>query len=600
MREPSVDLSAQRKIAILPDHLANKIAAGEVIQRPDSVVKELLENSLDAGATRVVISVRDGGTSFIQVADNGLGLDADDASMAFVRHATSKIATYDDLESIRTYGFRGEALASIGAVAQVAMKTRRPSDEAATLAKIDGGGRLTISREAREPGTTVTVQNLFFNVPARKKFLKSGATEFRHVHETVQRAALSRPDVEFRFLNDENVVLHVRPSAPNERVGELFGDRVLESLISVEESTDLMSIWGFIGKPTFGQKTRSGQYLFLNHRFIVHRNIGHAIFSGYEHLLLKGTFPFYVLFIDVDPARADVNVHPSKMEAKFDDEHAVYRMTGALVRRALANAQAVPGLSIGPDDPAMDTGLQFTGRQHSRTQLEPLWEQFLDRSTGEIRLGTPPQTPEPTTHVQMPHESDRPAPGAQGLIWQLHNKYILCQVKSGLMIIDQHVAHERVLYELALDRYSHGTQVSQQLLFPITVQLTAAEYSLMEELMPHFRLLGFDLNLFGRNTVVLEGLPPDVRQGNEESIIQGILSLYREYSLKGGIDSRDMLAKSYSCRSAIKAGDALTDQEMRALVDQLFATTMPYVCPHGRPVVLRIPLEELDRRFGRL
>ncbi len=598
-QEASADVQEEprRKIQVLPDHLANKIAAGEVIQRPESVVKELVENSLDAGATKISVVVKDGGTSFLQVADNGRGMDSEDAAIAFLRHATSKIATYEDLESIATFGFRGEALASIAAVAHVSLKTRRAEDDTATMVRIDGGGSPRVSREAREQGTTVTVQNLFFNVPARKKFLKTNSTEFRHVYEAVHRIAISHPELEVQFIADEETIFSLKPNTLDQRLIDVFGEQVVESLLPVEEGTDVVVMRGFVGKPSFGQKSRAHQYLFLNKRYIVHRNISHAIFSGYEHLLLKGTYPFFLLFIEIDPRNVDVNVHPSKMEAKFADEQSMYHMAGALVRHALAESQAVPALSAGTVDTEGDLNLSFTPRQHRWDGGLSIWKPGLESRLLEDRQRQPAGTPEPLT---LQHETVRPESSASGLIWQLHNKYILCQIRSGVMIVDQHVAHERVLYERILERFKSGMHAAQQLLFPITLQFTGGDYGLLSELLPHFQSMGFDLRLFGKNTAVVEGVPPEIKSGAEERIVQDVLSLYKEYQEKGISDARDSLAKSYSCRSAIKAGNPLSEMEMRSLIDQLFATTMPYVCPHGRPVVLRISIDELDRRFGRI
>ena len=596
-----------RRIAVLPDHLANKIAAGEVIQRPESAVKELLENSLDAGARQITVIIRDGGTSLIQVVDDGAGMDEQDAVASFLRHATSKIASYEELEEIRTYGFRGEALASIAAVAQVTMKTRRASDDVAVVVRIDGGGAPRISREGREPGTSIAVQNLFYNVPARRKFLKTVTTEFRHVYDAVHRIALGRPDVAITFISDDETIFDLKPATVEQRMMDLFGERQFAAMIAVEEATDLLTVRGFVGKPTFGQKTRFNQYLFLNGRFIINRTINHAVFSAYENLLLKGTFPFFLLFIDVDPRRVDVNVHPSKMEAKFEDEQGIYRVVSTLVRKALAGAvsESVPGLRMqGTADNG--TALQFTPSQH-------LWPGEVDRGTGEIfgasvrgvdlvdRLfAPPPSSSETATPQSLAHEAGRPEDVSNALIWQLHNKYILSQIRNGVMIVDQHVAHERVLYERALQRFENRMPSAQQLLFPYTVQLSPADYALVQELLPHFELLGFDIKVFGKNTIVIEGIPPDIKGGQEERIVQDMLALYREYQQKTPMDARDNLAKSFSCRSAIKAGDPLSEPEMRSLIDQLFATRMPYVCPHGRPIVLRISIDELDRRFGRI
>ncbi|MBX2992739.1 MAG: DNA mismatch repair endonuclease MutL [Bacteroidetes bacterium] len=614
-----------RRVQVLSEHLANQIAAGEVIQRPESVVKELLENSLDADAKNLLVAIKEGGKKLIQIVDDGMGMDEQDAVASFLRHATSKISSIDDLEGIQTYGFRGEALASVAAVARVTMKTRRREDDTAVVLQIDGGSKPQISREGREPGTSITVHNLFFNVPARRKFLKSNNTEFRHIYDAVQRVALSHPEVALKFISDDETIFDLKSATLEERMLDVFGDRQVEQMVWLEERSAYVSVSGFIGKPVFGQKSRAHQYLFLNKRFITNRNISHAVYTAYENLLVKGTFPFFLLFLEIDPHRVDVNVHPSKMEAKFEDEQNIYRFVSNGVRRTLASNNLVPAMSssYGEDKPG-EIGLQFTRRQHSW----PVPRQFVDRSTGEII--TPGREPavdqtrmnfrggaalvenllgpidkefeDAATQTGERAEShgDRlPNRELSPIIWQLHNKYILTPIENGLMIVDQHVAHERILYERALRRFDHEPPPSQQLLFPQTIELNPSDFSLANELLPHLERLGFSLKPFGRNTVVVEGIPPDVPPGTETKIIEDMLSLYKEHLQHGMMDARDNLAKSFSCRSAIKAGDPLGEQEMKTLLDQLFRTSMPYVCPHGRPVVLRISIDELDRRFGR-
>jgi DNA mismatch repair protein MutL len=612
----------RRRVQILPEQIANKIAAGEVVQRPESVVKELLENALDAGSTRITVVVKEGGTKLVQVTDDGIGMDEADALASFLRHATSKIVAYEDLEEIRTFGFRGEALASIAAVAQVTMKTRRAEDDAATVVRIDGGSSPRVTREGREPGTTVIVQNLFFNVPARRKFLKSPTTEFRHVYDAVHRVAISYPEIGLEFISDDDQIFNLPPAPLSQRLRDVFGERRLEALIPVEETSDVLTARGYIGKPTFGQKSRSHQYLFLNRRYIVSRNINHAVFSAYENLLLKGTFPFFLLYLDVDPRRVDVNVHPSKMEVKFEDEQGIYHFIASLVRKSLASSDFVPSLSLRPDSGAAgETGLRFTGRQHAwpgGNASVPAWNlpgrETVDSRTGEILpAGAPGGTALAGQLLGNINErfaaagptDAAPAEGAptglpgSGPVWQVHSKYILAPVENGLMIVDQHVAHERVLYERALRRFTSGVTTAQQLLFPRTVQLLPSDYALVGELLKELEQLGFDIKLFGKNTVIVEGVPSDVRVGDEEKILEEILTLYKEYRRDSPTAVRDNLAKSFSCRSAVKAGDPLNETEMRSLLAQLFATTMPYVCPHGRPVVLRISIDELDKRFGR-
>ncbi|HEX9657595.1 MAG TPA: DNA mismatch repair endonuclease MutL [Bacteroidota bacterium] len=598
----------QRRVQVLPDHIANKIAAGEVVQRPASVVKELLENALDAGARSVTVVIEEGGKKLIQVVDDGVGMDEADAVASFQRHATSKISSYEDLDAIMTYGFRGEALASIAAVSQISMKTRRDEDEVAVVVHMDGGADVSVSNEGRERGTTVTVKNLFYNVPARRKFLKTTTTEFRHVYDAVQRAVLSFPEMSFRFISDGDTIFQLQEGTFQERMLDIFGQRHMEHLLRVEETTDYISLSGFIGKPSFGQKTKANQFLFLNRRPIGNRNINHAVFSAYEHLLTKGSYPFFLLMIDIDPHRVDVNVHPSKMEAKFEDEQSIYRFVSTVIRKSLSTGDYVPAVSVtGGRDDLGSLGLKFTDRQHSNTRSggidlptsEPglSFRQTIPAVTGADlarRLLTATQEQPTQSHVVVDREETHAS-----LIWQLHNKYILSQVKNGLLVVDQHVAHERILYERTLQRFENAIYSSQQLLFPETIQLTPGEYSLIQELLPYFELLGFGIRIFGKNTVIVDAVPPDVKVGSEKTILGELLAMYKEYQQHSPLEVRDNIAKSYSCKAAIKAGDPLTEQEMRNLIDQLFATQMPYVCPHGRPVVLKIPLDELDRRFGR-
>ncbi len=610
-----------RRIHILPEHVANQIAAGEVIQRPESVVKELVENSLDAGATSILVVIKDGGKTLIQVVDDGEGMGEEDAVTAFLRHATSKIASAEDLEAIRTYGFRGEALASIAAVAQVTMKTRRRDSDVAVVVQIEGGGPPRRSYEAREPGTSVGVHNLFFNTPARRKFLKANSTEFRHVSETVQRLALSHPEKAIKFISDDETLLDLRPASLEARVFDIFGQRMTEGMVWVEASSDLLSVRGFIGKPTFGQKSRANQYLFLNKRYIVSRNISHAVFTAYENLLIKGTFPFFLLFLEIDPHRVDVNVHPSKLEAKFEDEQYVYRLVSSAVRKTLAAHDLVPSLSVAQAEERGEVGLSFTDRQHAwRGDVVDPWTgeivkpafpapptsapsrlggvsgtAIIEQLLGDIKGDIPRIAPENSDTQQ----SDLSVPTVPAVVWQLHNKYILVPIAGGLLVVDQHVAHERILYERALRRAQNNAQGIQQLLFPQTLQLAPADYALVVELLPYFEQVGFVVKPFGKNTIVLEGVPADLGANAEGAVIRDVLTLYREYQQHGTVDARDVLAKSYACRAAVKAGDTLNESEMRALLEQLGQCTMPYVCPHGRPVSLKLSLEELDRRFGR-
>ena len=608
-------LQMKQSIQILPDNIASKIAAGEVIQRPASVVKEVVENSIDAGARNIVITIKDSGKTLIKIADDGNGFSPADLEVAFERHATSKIKSYDDLENIKTLGFRGEALASIAAIAQVEIKSRTADEAVGLSMKVEGGVKHDPEPCGMEPGTTITVKNLFYNTPARRNFLKTNATEFKHILETIQRAALSYPDIAFTFISDDDTVFSVHQSDLFTRIGELFGEELSEGLMECNEETDYLTVYGFLAKPEFSRRTRNEQFLFLNRRYIVNRAINHAVYRAYEHLLIKGSYPFYVLFLDVDPSHIDVNIHPSKLEAKFDNERSVYGIVTSVVRKTLAENDMMPSLSMGdaagPDEhiPASHNRQQST--LHMLRVNPQTGELIEERRPGEQNrtdlnlfqrdsFKTPQRKSEGTDryYEPEPEQTKQESSTESGLIYQLHNKYILAQIRSGLMIIDQHVAHERILYERALKRFTTENPSSQQLLFPETAELGHAEVELVKEIQPLLDTLGFDLKIFSKNTVIIEGIPADVRPGYEHNILKKVLDEYRS-NMGAQIDVRDNLAKSFACKTAIKSGDSLTDEEMRDLIDQLFATEMPYVCPHGRPVVIKLSVDELDKKFGR-
>lgn len=627
----------------LPESLANKIAAGEVVQRPESVVKELVENSLDAGGTEIAVITRSAGKSLIYVSDNGKGMAEEDAVIAFERHATSKISTQDDLDRIMTLGFRGEALAAIAAVAQVELKTRQADEELGTLVRVENGKVMELSKAACERGTSIAIKNLFFSVPARRKFMKSNATEFKHIVETMQRFALCYPHVSFTLSDDDTIALNVKPSGLEDRIRAIYNEEMLNALLPFEASGDGITITGYIGRPNFARKSKSDQYMFLNGRYISSKLLSHAIFTGYEHLMDAQSYPPYVLYLEIDPERVDVNVHPTKSEVKFDDENSIYQMLQQGTRRALSNHNLVPVMTM----PRQETGegvlaaLRFALPTHDRaepfrTNPAPPSNPAITTSSGNWRDAQPPmqnrnretggvgkdvleQLFGRPNYATTPTEAATSAlASSEGVtfqqqvrsvedaehehrlgLWQIHNKYILSQIRSGLMIVDQHVAHERILYEHALKSMEAAMPMSQQLLFPLELATNPAEFALIRELRSDLTGLGFDIMLERGEKVVITGVPNDVRPGQEAAILRELLDQYEEYQQMGKTNQRDMLAASFACRAAIKAGDPLSEREMLDLIEQLFSTTMPYVCPHGRPIVIRIDLGELDRRFGR-
>lgn len=613
-------------IAILPEHIANKIAAGEVVQRPESVVKELIENSIDAGATEIELHIRKAGKALIRVIDNGSGMSPEDALLSIRKHATSKITSEQDLDAIRTLGFRGEALSSIVAVAQFELRTERMEDELGTLIRIDDSSNIQVEKGSFPKGTSISVKNLFYNTPARRNFLKTDATEMKHISDTFERLALSHPEIAFRLFIDEGKTYDYAAGTAAERVQQVFGAQIINALITVKEQTEAMSLTGFLGKPNLIKKSKGDQYLFLNNRFVVSKQVNHAVFTAYENILEKGDYPFFVLFLQIDPQRIDVNVHPSKLEVRFEDDRNLYNFVLAVIKKHLASYDLVPGLSfsMGAEGkermaftPADGGGYRdFSDRPsfqpqpaprirvgYSDDEIDSIFQKLTSPSSPAIEGAGPfeeqhPQSVPVKKVVQMQSffaDDNRSSP----FIIQLHNKYILIQIKSGLMIIDQHVAHERILYERAKKSMEEAMAMSQPLLFPREIILNPGMYMLAQDLSEHLKNLGFDIRFAKHNSIIIEGIPQDVQVGSEENILKDILQEYAANYLEKGLEISDSMAKSYSCKMAIKAGDRLSDEEMRVLIDELFSTSMPYVCPHGRPVVVKIALDEFDRRFGR-
>ncbi len=609
----------RNRIKILPENLANKIAAGEVVQRPESVVKELLENSIDAGAKNIELIVKQAGKSLIQVCDDGSGMTEEDAILCIQKHATSKISSLEDLESIKTLGFRGEALSSIAAVSQVEIKTETREEEIGTLIKIEREGEVYKSKISTAKGTCVSVKNLFYNTPARRKFLKTDTTELKHIIDTFNRIALANPKISFKFYNNDDLVFDYKDGTLEDRISQIFADNMMDALIKVEELTEFISLYGFIGKPSIFRKSKGEQFLYLNGRYVVNKNINHAVFNAFENVLEKGDYPFFVLFLVIDPSKVDVNIHPSKLEVKFDDEKDIYNFVLSVIRKTIASYDLVPTMSFNnPLESEIESKLKFdpfvTSRRNDFSD-RPDYSKKMDFVTNEdIELVFGNLTNEIAKSNEIPLQQvdeyftqketeqnidDTETEQEKGFIIQLHNKYILCQIKSGLMIVDQHVAHERILYEKALSRMDSNLPLSQQLLFPIKVDIDPARLELLRELNPYLEKLGFQLKFKSSNRLIIEGVPEDIKSGSEERILREIVDEFQINYKEKKLEQKDNIAKSFSCKTAIKSGDKLSENEMRILIDQLFGTSMPYVCPHGRPVLIKISLNEFDKRFGR-
>jgi len=628
-------------IQLLPDAIANQIAAGEVVQRPASVVKELLENSIDAGATTIQLIVRESGKTLIQVIDDGFGMSEIDARMCFERHATSKIRTSEDLFKIRTMGFRGEAMASIAAVSQVEMRTRRNTDELGILIKIEASEVKVQEATATEKGTSIQVKNLFYNVPARRNFLKSNPVEMRHILDEFQRVALSNSEITFTLHHNDSEIYNLPAGKLSRRIVDLFGKNYREQLASCEEETSFVSVRGYVGKPEFSKKTRGEQFFFANNRYIKNGYLNHAVMSSFEGLIPEGTYPFYVLFIEIDPIHIDINVHPTKTEIKFDDERTVYAIVQAAVRKSMSQHNLTPSLDFETDVNYTSNIFNF-GNSPFQTQKESAhafnsagsasayprpevparertnltnWNKLyegLGRSVDEFEKIDLNQSNfdfgkdfEPTTIKSKANDIkenrfQRVRQDSESTTFQIHNQYIISQVKSGMLLIDQRAAYERILYEKFSQHLQKHNGASQQLLFPITVKLTPTDFHLMVEIQDEIRNLGFVLGIEGHDTFVVNGIPADSPDENEQAMIEGILEQFKQNEANLHLDRSENVARSMAKRSAGRFGNhSLTVLEMNMLVEQLFASSNPSYTPSGESTMKIVSLEEMAGLFLR-
>jgi DNA mismatch repair protein MutL len=621
-------------IQLLTDNIANQIAAGEVIQRPASAVKELLENAVDAGATEIKLIVNDAGKALLQVIDNGKGMSETDARMAFERHATSKIRNIEDLFRIRTMGFRGEALASIAAVAQVEMKTRRPEDELGSYIEIENS--IVKKQEAcsSPTGTNLCMKNLFFNVPARRNFLKSNAAEMRHIVDEFIRVSMSFPDIFFSLTSNGQQVFHLEAGTLKQRIIQILGNQYNAKLVAVKEDTDYMNIYGFVGKPETARKTRGDQYFFVNNRFIRSAYLNHAVMGAFEDMIAKDSFPAYVLFIDLDPSQVDINVHPTKQEIKFEDEKIIYAFVQAAVKHALAQFSIAPSLdfSLNAEIQSLDAvSKPFTTDKQDATSGSSLYKTFTQRNQAHA---IDPNEKSELKHWKEFFASSQPAvdsrqlpvgseqssftnnedtlnlisgirPRVQNIqildspLLQLHNTYIIAATNAGFILVHQQLAHERVLY----DKYSEtafGKQMpTQKSLFPVTIELATSDAVLLEDLMPELAVIGFQIEEFGTNTFVIQGTPADVLQGNEKHSIELLIEQFKHFSSDMKFSKREKLVRCMARQQAIKAGQQLQQREMLALIEELFQCSTPNVTPMGSPTYLEFKEDYLDRMFGR-
>lgn len=655
-------------IQILPDNVANQIAAGEVVQRPASVVKELVENAIDAGGNSIKINLKDAGRTLIQVIDNGCGMSVTDARLAFERHATSKIRKAKDLFAIRTMGFRGEALASIAAIANVELKTKRTEDELGTHIVISGSEAISQEVSACSDGSNFIVKNLFYNVPARRKFLKANSTELRNIITEFHRIVLSHPEITFQLLHNDTEIYNLPASHIRQRIINVFGKGMNQRLISINTSTSIVKLTGFIGKPKNAKRNLGEQFFFVNNRYMRHPYFHKAIMQAYDKILPPETIPPYFIFFEVDPQIIDINIHPTKTEIKFEDERAVYQIIQASIREALGKFNIVPSIDFDEDNsleipvagrnseieaPMIKVNPEFNPfeadlnynpfdgeknynpfdeerRSFESNQFyqefkaktppsqsgspkkavpekwETLYEEPSKRESEEKlsqaaidRENIPdyfqPQKP-PEEFIQKKLQPQEQIQKAKNF-FQLKNKYILTPIRSGLMIIDQRKAHERILFEKFINSLENHQGIAQQTLFPQTIELNASDYTLLQVIIEDVRALGFDIREFGKKTFVINGTPADILNCEPKELVENLLANYKSNQMDVKLKIRENLAKSLAKASALNYGKSLSNEEMSSIIDQLFACATPNFTPDGKAIISVLESQELESRF---
>ncbi len=621
-------------IKLLPEAVANQIAAGEVVQRPASVVKELVENAIDAEASKITVIVKDAGKLLIQVIDNGIGMSESDAKMSLERHATSKIRKAEDLFSIHTKGFRGEAMASIAAVAQMELKTRPHGAEVGTRIKIEGSEIKDQSEDTCPEGTSIAVRNLFYNVPARRNFLKSNAVEMRHITEEFQRLALSHAHISFELYHNDLSLLSVLKSKLSQRIISIFGKNYQQQLAPIEEETPDLKITGYIGRPEYAKKGRGEQFFFVNNRFIKSPYLYHSVATAFESMIPKDSYPFYVIFIDIDPKMIDINVHPTKTEIKFDDDRLIYGILNSSVKKSLGfnnlahslDFQSDTNTNFGVDNltlnktPSQENQASaFNPRNFSSSggNKNEGWEKLyagLQKNTDTESSESSQQEQLFTSSTEGQHSSSTtfsskmndPADGnnvesghleRSGSVMQVLGKYIVTQVKSGMLLINQNKAHQRVLFERYISTLKNKYGASQQFLFPQSIELSASDYGLVMELEEDIKNLGFVFNDFGQNTIVLNGIPADAPSGKEKELFEGLLESFKE-NQELDLNTQENLARALAKRSAIKEGSKLNSEEMNTIINELFACQTPEYSSDGKRTMTILNETQILGLFG--
>ena len=613
-------------IQLLPDHVANQIAAGEVVQRPASVVKELLENAIDASSTSITLVLKDAGKTLIQVTDNGTGMSPADALLSFERHATSKIKIAEDLFKLSTKGFRGEALASIAAIAHVCLQTKQEGQQIGTKINIEGS-KITGQEPVVIPvGTTIAVKNLFFNIPARRNFLKSNPVETRHVIDEFHRVALAHPSVAFNMTHNDDLVFNLPSSNVRQRIVNIFGSKTNEKLVPVEESTDILKIDGFVLKPDFAKKSRGQQFFFVNDRFIKSPYLNHAVNAAFEGLIKTSLHPGYFLFLEVDPQSIDINIHPTKTEIKFDDEHALYAMVRATIKHSLGQFSIAPVLDFNressldtpynystkpPVSPTIDVDKNFNPFTPSAKQKNINFPYKRDKDTAHwdsLYVGlNDTQTAEdsysPETHLTFESDQvtgslfEKQSSIGGGLTFQLQNKYIISPIKSGMMVIHQHLAHQRILYEELLKNITVHQAVSQQLLFPLALTFSIPEIQALQKIQEQLEHTGFVFGAFGEDTLSITGIPVALLEGQVSVVLEQLIKDIMDEVPDAGFSQNDLLVRSMAKSMAIKTGVSLNSKEREHLVNQLFMCKEPSVSPSNQAVIITLDANDLDKKF---
>lgn len=595
-------------IKLLPDNIANQIAAGEVVQRPASVIKELLENALDAKANQIKVLIKDGGSTLIQIIDNGIGMSVTDARMCWERHATSKISKADDLFQLKSFGFRGEALASIAAIAHVEMKTKRAEDEIGTFIKIEGSKVIEQSAIASNNGTQFSIKNLFYNVPARRNFLKSVPVEMRHIIDEFTRVAMPHHDIAMSLYHNEKEVFILKPSSPEQRIADLLGKKNTDDFLKVNEKHDLLNVSGFVGKPEIAKRTRGEQFLFVNQRFVKDAYLNHAIVNAFEQLIAKDQFPFYVLFLEIDPSHIDINIHPTKTEIKFDDEKSMYSLVKSAVKKALGSYTSMPELDFS-DPNVFNPNRLINNSSHAvsvpepkinksynpfKTEEQKTWKSVQSQQWHKLfeneYLQTEQEVSKELIQKELPLEQQI---FEFDTFLMLPNGYISTVLNGNLIIIDQRAAHEKILFEKFAQNIKNNSSITQQLLFPRTIELNHLDYHLAHDILEEIKDLGFDVADFGNNCLIINGVPAETIKGSEKELLEGLIENYKNNASNYSGNKKEALALALAQNEAIFRTKHLETAEIKDLINQLFKCKNPANRPNGKPVYIELSQQKI-------